>query len=114
MYRVISNHPNYVVTETGRVYRILTDGCYSELLPDVSNGYFRYDLDGKKEYAGRLVLEAFDPVDDPSLKVFYIDGIKTNCHIDNLVWLTPSEVQRYSSYTIEYRVQLLRGLRGRG
>lgn len=109
MYRVIERHPNYVVDEKGCVFRVICNGVYSQLIPDCSNGYFRYDLDGKKESAGRLVLEAFSPTDDPTLKVFYIDGDKFNPSLDNLVWLTPSEVQRYSAYTVEYRRKLLKG-----
>ena len=102
----ILKHPRYCVSDDGVVYRKERSGLF-KLSPDLSNGYARVCLDGKKENIGRLVLEAFDPSFDSSLKVFYIDGNKTNNRLDNLVWLNSSEVQLYSSYTIEYRKQSL-------
>lgn len=111
MRKVIQNHPNYCVTEDGVVYRIMCEGAYLTLIPDLSTGYARVELDGKKEYISRLVLEAFNPTDDKTLKAFYIDGNPMNCHLSNLVWLTSSDIQRYSAYTVEYRKQILRGRR---
>lgn len=102
----IKNHPNYVVTDEGEVYRKEKYG-YHKLKPDWSNGYARVDLDGKKEYVGNLLLDAFDPTDNPNYKVFYIDGDKTNIRLENLVWLSPSDIQLYSQYRIEYRMQIL-------
>ena len=107
MRKVIERHPNYAVTDTGGVYRIFCPGCYSSLIPDLSNGYARVELDGKKEYIARLVLETFKPTDDETLRVFYIDGDRMNCNLSNLAWLTQSEIKRYSQYTVEYRKQLL-------
>ena len=109
MLMEILNHPKYCISDDGVVYRKERSGLF-KLSPDLSNGYARVDLDGKKENIGRLVLEAFDPTIDSSLKVFYIDGDRTNNRLDNLVWLNSSEVQLYSRYTIEYRKQTL----GRG
>ena len=109
MRRVIQRHPDYCVTEDGVVYRIMCEGMYSTLIPDISTGYARVELDGKKEYISRLVLEAFSPTDDKTLKAFYIDGNPMNCKLSNLIWLSPSDIQRYSAYTIEYRKQVLGG-----
>ena len=108
MVMEILNHPRYCISEDGTVYRKERSGLF-KLSPDISTGYARVDLDGKKEYVGKLVLEAFSPTLDTSLKVFYIDGDRTNCHIDNLVWLSASEVQLYSRYTVEYRKQMFEG-----
>lgn len=80
-------------------------------MPDFSAGGPRVDLDGRKEYIARLVLEAFDPTDNPNLKAFHIDGDKCNNNLDNLVWLTQSEIQRYSQYTIERRKEIFGGRR---
>ena len=107
MRKVIKNHHNYCVTEWGAVYRILCEGAYISLIPDISTGYPRVELDGKKEYVSRLVLEAFDPTNDETLKAFYFDGNPLNCKLDNLVWLSPSDIQRYSAYSIEYRKAIL-------
>lgn len=108
MMGVVRNHPNYSVSDEGVVYRKERSG-YFKLKPDYSNGYARVDLDGKKEYIGRLVLETFDPPIDISYRVFYIDGDKTNNCLSNLIWLSPSDVQLYSTYTLEYRLESLRG-----
>lgn len=110
MYKRIEKHPNYIVDTYGCVYRDKGEEDAYELMPDVSNGYPRVDIDGKKEYIARLVLEAFDPPIDPRMRVFYIDGDHMNTKLENLCWLSPSEIQLYSQYTIEYRQQLL----GRG
>lgn len=99
----IPKHPNYYIDEFGRIMR---NDYY--LVPDTSNGYKRVDIDGRKEMVARLVLETFRPTSNQSLKVFYIDGNPMNCRLDNLVWLTASEVQLYSSYTVQYRKELAR------
>lgn len=107
----ILNHPRYCISDDGIVYRKETSGLF-KLSPDFSNGYARVDLDGKKEYIGKLVLETFDPTIESNMKVFYIDGDRTNNHLDNLTWLSASGVQLYSRYTIEYRkATLSRGAR---
>lgn len=110
MRKDLVKHPNYCVSNVGVVYRTLLPGLYSVLEPDLSNGYARVDLDGKKEYIARLVLEAFKPVENSDeLKAFYIDGDPMNCNLSNLIWATPSEVQLYSKWTVEYRKEKLGG-----
>ena len=108
MLREIERHPKYWVSDDGVVYRKERSG-YFRLKPDYSNGYARVDIDGIKESIGRLVLEAFKPTNNKSHRVFYIDGDKTNNQLENLAWLSSSEVQLYSSYTLEYRTETLRG-----
>jgi hypothetical protein len=103
----IRNHPNYFVSEEGDVYRRRKEGLF-KLVPDFSNGYARVRLDGKNETIARIVLDVFDPVDDPTLVAFHIDGDHYNDNISNLVWLTPSQAQLYSTYTIQYRKHILR------
>lgn len=110
MLGIIEGHPNYSVSDDGVVYRKERSG-YFRLKPDWSNGYARVKLDGRKEYVGKLVLETFDPPRDLSQKVFYINGDKTDNSLQNLVWLTPSQIQLYSQYTIEYRKQMFKGAR---
>lgn len=107
----IKRHPNYWVSDDGVVYRKERSG-YFKLKPDYSNGYARVDIDGIKEYVGRLVLETYEPTEDPRMRVFYVDGNKTNNNLQNLRWLTPSEVKIFSTFTIEYRTKILnRGAR---
>lgn len=110
LFKEIEKHPNYVVDKFGNVYRKFR-GRSSEVLlplkPDNSNGYSKVSLDGKKEYIARLVLEAFNPPKNPGVKVFYIDRDRTNCRLENLMWLTASQIQLYSRYTDDYRKQVL-------
>ena len=109
MFKQIEGHPNYVVDRFGNVYRkyYRSGVVLYPLKPDTSNGYCRVDIDGRKEYISRLVLDAFKINPGCGYRVFYIDGDSMNCGIENLVWLTPSEIQRYSTYTIERRKELL-------
>lgn len=106
MIKQLPKHPNYAIDEFGCVRRIHEDGLMP-LVPDTSNGYKRVDIDGKKEYIARLVLETFMPEATRNLRVFYIDGNPMNCTLSNLVWLSPSDIAIYSTYTVEYRKKLL-------
>lgn len=54
---------------------------------------------GKKRtfLAHRLVLKAFNPIDDmENLEVNHKDGNKKNNNLDNLEWVTTSENQRHA------------------
>ena len=103
----IPEHPNYGVSDTGSVYTISKKGL-KELEKDISTGYPRVTLDGQKCYVSTVVAGCFlDSPKETNQKIFFIDGNKLNCNVDNLVWLSPSEIQRYSQYTVEYRKQIL-------
>ena len=100
-------HPNYAVSDTGMVFAYHPDGLIP-LKIDISNGYPRVKLDGKKEYVSRLVANEFLEKPEPDkTKLFFLDNNTKNCCAKNLVWLTPSEVQKFSQYTIEYRLKEL-------
>ena len=102
----IKRHPNYIASDDGTIYRKEGPNIF-KLKQDWSNGYARVKLDGRHEYVGKLILETFDPPESSYYKVFYIDGDKTNNTLDNLAWLTPSDIQLYSAYTVEYRKEVL-------
>lgn len=107
MIKVIPNHPSYAVSDTGAVYSITSNGLV-ELKKDISNGYPRVKLDREKVYVSNLVANEFLQSPDADCnRLFFIDGDKSNCDVHNIVWLTPSEVQRYSQFTIEYRLKEL-------
>ena len=109
MIKQIKTHPNYAVSDKGNVYRITENGLV-ELRKDISNGYARVQLNGTNYYVATLVAESFlEPKLDERQKIFYIDGDRSNCNVENLMWLSKSEIQRYSTYTIEYRMKTLRG-----
>ncbi len=108
MIKVIPNHPNYAASENGIIYSLQT-GVLTELKRDMSTGYPRVTLDGQKKYVANLVADCFMTKPEPKQKIFYIDGDTSNCSLANLVWLSPSEIQFNSHYTIEYRQQTLKG-----
>lgn len=107
MTKAIKGHPDYYVSDEG--YIISYKGIKPRtLIPDDSNGYLRVTIDGRKRYVADIVAEHFftKPM-NPYYKLFYIDGDIANCSVDNLVWLSPSDIQRFSAYTVEYRRQML-------
>lgn len=106
MTKEIVGHPNYYITDGGEVFKKDEYGVRKATV-NMSNGHARVTIDGVNHYVGKLVLEHFKPCDRALYKVFHIDGDFTNNRLNNLVWLSPSEVQRYSTYTTEYRSQVL-------
>lgn len=107
MVKQIPEHPSYAVSDSGNVYSITSSGLV-ELKKDISTGYPRVKLDGTKIYVSNLVADAFLRIpENPRYKVFYIDGNKLNCDVNNLTWLSESDIKRYSQYTVEYRQQIL-------
>ena len=107
MYKEIQGHPDYAISDSGEVVSFKGRNC-KVLLPDLSNGYPRVKIDNEKRYIADLVAEYFlRKPKDSNYKIFYIDGNRENCKADNLTWLSPSDVQRFSQYTVEYRKQFL-------
>lgn len=108
MVKEILGHPDYAVTDEGEVISSKGRDSLRVLVPDFSNGYARVTIDGKRYYLANLVAEYFLPrPKGPDYKVFFIDGNTTNCCVENLAWLSPSDIKRYSQYTVEYRRQIL-------
>lgn len=101
--KIIPDHENYVVTTHGQVYRNLGD-TLRRIKTDLSNGYERVELDGRKLAVQRLVAEAFCPKQSPNQdRVFHVDGDMRNNRAENLRWGTASEIQIWSHWTLEYR-----------
>lgn len=110
-YFQINNHKNYYLDEKGNVYR-RRNNEYLILMPDLSNGYARVNLDGKNEMVGRLMGETFLPNENPNRTlIFHMDGNNINNCIENLIWVTPTEAQLLSRYLPEYRNALLYRMR---
>lgn len=105
MQKEIDGVQGYCVTSEGEVIS-LRYGEPKVLVPDMSNGYPRVTIGGQKRYVADLVAEAFLDEPKPGYRLFYIDGNKLNCDVNNLIYLTQSDIKRYSQYTVERRIQL--------
>ena len=103
----IAGHPDYVVSTEGEVFRKTPSGLRA-LKPEYSTGHARVRLNGENLYVGKVVLESFEPTDNPKHRVFHLNGDVDDNRLSNLMWATPSEIQLYSTYTIEYRVNFLK------
>lgn len=99
-------HPNYYVSTDGNVYSRRNDDFHRLQKDIVGNGHARVTLDGRKYYVSSLVMSTFEPCEDLDKQIFHIEE-KTDDSLNNLIWLTKSEIQRYSPYTSEYRKELL-------
>jgi hypothetical protein len=100
-YRPTQGFPGYIVGDDGSVWTLWIH--YSKprrlgLEPKrmrANGGYPRYPsvkLYGKGGFARRevhrLVLEAFDGPSPPSTECRHLDGDRSNCRLDNLMWGT--------------------------
>ena len=108
MIKQIEGHPHYFVTDSGEVLSDLTkDRTLRVLSPDMSTGHPRVTIDGEKNYISNLVINAFKPYPGGAYKVWHINGDNTDNDIENLIWVTNSDVQNYSRYSKEYLAKFL-------
>jgi hypothetical protein len=83
-YEIYSAHPH-------PIRKIGTDSILNEYCYD--NGYLLVYVGGQTRAKHRLVAFQFIPNDEPDTKIYvdHINRIKTDCRIENLRWVTPSE-----------------------
>lgn len=93
-WKQISDHPNYEVSDTGKVRRRYSNK-YLEPYFD-RTGRLRLTLDGRTEYIHRLVAKEFVPNPNANSDVKHKDGNFLNNHIWNLKWVSHSETQKDS------------------
>ena len=107
MEKQVHGHPEYWVTDKGDVISTKWDKR-RVLKQDTSTGYPRVNIDGRKLYVANIVAEHFlkKPF-NPNYKIFYIDGDTENCELENLAYLSASDIQRFKNYTVEYRREVL-------
>lgn len=90
----ITNHPQYYVTDDGRVYSTVR-GTLRELSQSThSNGYLTVGIANRRQYVHRLVAHAYIPNPNNYPCVCHADDDKTNNAVDNLWWGTRADNNR--------------------
>jgi hypothetical protein len=92
--RQIKEHPDYLVTVSGKVFSLKTMSFLK--LSDRGDGYKTVHLDKKFHRVHRLVANTYIPNPENKPQVNHIDGDKTNNMLCNLEWSTHSENIQHS------------------
>lgn len=90
-WKIITEHPSYMVSSMGKVKNILTGNVLQPY--DDGKGYLRVKLDGRCCRLHILVAEAFVDNPDPETKVVvnHKKGKKHDCRASQLEWVTQQE-----------------------
>jgi len=109
MYKKIPGFDEYLVSRDGKVKSIKVTvnvrkrtktTVEKELTPFSVHGYMKVNLSNgtkrKSMFVHRLVALTYISNDDSKPHINHIDGNKTNNHVSNLEWCTPSENERHS------------------
>lgn len=100
---------DYCVSHKGEVFRMaVMNNTYvlKELKTYICNGHNCIKIRGKKFYISNLVAELFLGSRPEGYLVFHKNKNRLDDRFDNLIYLSPSEVQLYSTYTEEYLREL--------
>lgn len=104
----VPSHPDYSVTVDGAIYNMRTRRCVYN--PDTNTAYNpRIRLDGERCYVANVVAETYLPIHPKGYQIFHIDGNLTNNSVDNLIWMSHSNIQKWSKYDLDYRRHVLMG-----
>lgn len=94
----IPNHPGYFATESGDIYSTRIHGKPRKLsLRKRVNGYpvvtlFRKWTERPKcRFVHQLILETFVGQRPAGMEAAHLNGIRHDCRMDNLAWVTPRE-----------------------
>ena len=99
MYEVLRDFENYEISPEypHEIINVITGKIAKETL-DIKSGYIKVRLNHKSYYKHRIIAFQFIPNDDPKKRfVDHINHIRTDNHIENLRWVTPSENNRNRS-----------------
>ncbi len=80
---------SYLVTEDAKVYSKITHKFLSTYTKD--DGYVLLNIAGQKKRLHRVVAETYIPNPLGLPEVNHLDGVKSNCHKDNLEWCTSKQ-----------------------
>lgn len=98
MWRIIEDYPNYLVSNTGKIWSLRTDKELQKPLDQY--GYERVTLHNENGQRAtlvhRIVANAFIPNPENKKTVNHIDCNKTNNSVENLEWATDSEQMRHA------------------
>ena len=100
-WKQIKEFNDYYISSTGKVWSLFSERM---LTFSLSYGYYRVNLGGKKnskkKHVHRLVAEAFiDNINNYPV-VNHKNGVKTDCSVNNLEWVTHSENSLHSIYEL--------------
>jgi hypothetical protein len=102
----LSFAPEYFVSDDGYIYK-LVGGRSQRVKQDITNGYAVVKIHNKKYFVHKLVAEYFvGGRSDKKCRVIHLNFDNLDNNAENLMWVTPSEAQLYSQYTVEKRTKL--------
>lgn len=85
---------DYAVDREGNVYHI-KNGHATKLKQDISTGYPRVSIGGKKYSVSRLIATVYCPKFFPATDyVKHLNGDRTDNRAENLEWTTMSDLKR--------------------
>ena len=95
-FRPIYGHPDYEISNYGKIISHKRKTPLEMKIYDYSNGYQFVVLDQQNVLVHRAVLMTFDPRENMEfLQVNHKDCNRKNNHLDNLEWCSPQENRDY-------------------
>ena len=88
LLKLHENTKKYYITENGDIFD--EDGNKREPIPH-PKGYLQISLNGRNYLVHRLVAQTFIPNPENKPQVDHINGVKTDCRVENLRWTTAHE-----------------------